>query len=182
MAVAIENRTHQLQTTLAQNLGLKNSLAAPRLVKITVNVGLGELHGNEAFRKAVEENLRLITGQKPLPTRAKKAIAGFKLREGDHIGYRITLRSQRMYDFLDRLITYVFPRIRDFQGMPVSGFDHHGNYSFGMREHTVFPEVPFTSQDKPHGLQVTITTSAGNDEHGRALLEQLGFPFAKPKT
>jgi large subunit ribosomal protein L5 len=172
----------EVHTGVSNALGIKNPHAVPQLVKICVNVGMGELHGNDVLQKAVAENLSLITGQKPLLTRAKKAIAGFKLRQKDAIGYRVTLRSKRMYDFLDRTITYVFPRIRDFQGLPLHGFDTHGNYSFGLREHTVFPEVPFHSNDKAHGLQITIVTSATNDEQAKVVLEQIGFPFEKPKV
>lgn len=177
--------TPQETTTFYQDLGkqlnIANFFAVPRLKKITINVGMGDLKGNESLQKSVAENLNLITGQKAVPTRAKKAIAGFKLREGDLIGFRVTLRGKRMYDFLDRLITYVLPRLRDFQGLPTDGLDRHGNYSFGLREHTVFPEVPFTSNDRAHGLEITIVTSAKDNAGAQALLQALGFPFVKPK-
>ncbi len=164
---------------IGKSLEIKNPHAIPMLEKIAVNIGMGELQGNDQLQKSVAENLSLITGQKPVLTRAKKAIAGFKLRQRDAIGYRVTLRNKRMYDFLNRMITYVFPRIRDFQGLPMNGFDGHGNYSFGLREHTVFPEVPFTANDRAHGIQITIVTSAKTDEQAKALLTAFGFPFAK---
>jgi large subunit ribosomal protein L5 len=179
MAQAKELIPTPIYTKVQEALGVKNVHATPHFVKIKVNVGMGELKGNEPLQKAVQESISLITGQKPVVTRAKKAIAGFKLRQKDVIGYTVTLRSKRMYDFLNRLITYVFPRIRDFQGFPLKGFDKNGNYSFGLRENTVFPEIPFTAADKAHGLQITIVTSAKTDEEARVLLEHFGFPFEK---
>ncbi len=170
-----------IQPKLAETLGIRNTLALPRLIKISINIGMGSLQGNESLQKTIGENLQLITGQKPVLTRSKKAIAGFKIREGDAIGYKVTLRKQRMYDFLDRLITYVFPRLRDFQGLSLTGFDGHGNYTFGLKEQTVFPEVPFTNNETTHGLEVSIITTAHNREATKALLENLGFPFAEPK-
>lgn len=172
----------QIRQTLGSTLGIANIHAVPRLTKISVNVGMGDLKGNEALQKSVSENLSLITGQKPVVTRAKKAIAGFKLREKDVIGMRVTLRGKRMNDFLERMITYVFPRIRDFQGLPPSGFDKQGNYSFGLKEHTVFPEVPFTSNERAHGLQITIGTTAKTPDQAVALLQTFGFPFTKQDT
>jgi large subunit ribosomal protein L5 len=169
----------EIKTKVGESLGITNVNAIPRLVKISINVGLGELKGNEPLQKNMIENLGLITGQQPVPTKAKVSIAGFKLREGDLSGYKVTLRDQRMFDFLDRLITYVFPRLRDFQGMSLKGFDGHGNYSFGLREQSVFPEVPYDQGAKSGGLQVTIATTAQNDESARALLQALGFPFEK---
>lgn len=176
---ALKEKYTQLQSQLATELGISNALASPKLQKITVNMGWGDLKGNDQLQKTVIENLSLITGQKPIPTRAKKSIAGFKLREGDSVGYKITLRGDRMYDFLNRLITYVFPRLRDFQGFSLKGFDHHGNYSFGFRDLSVFPELPFETASRSGGIQVTVTTSATNDESAQALLAALGFPFTK---
>jgi large subunit ribosomal protein L5 len=167
---------------LGQELAIRNVLAVPRIEKIVVNVGWGELKGNESLQKSVSESLSLITGQKPVVTKAKKAIAGFKLRENDLVGFRITLRGKRMYDFLDRLITYVFPRLRDFQGIAVKGFDGHGNFSFGLREQTVFPEIPFQSNDRTWGMQVTIVTSSPDDRQAQVLLKHLGFPFTKTES
>lgn len=176
----ISTRLNQAQT-LKDQLGLPNIHQAPRLIKISVNVGLGELKGNEPLQKTVMESLALITGQKPVKTVAKKAIAGFKLRQGDIIGYRVTLRGQKMYQFIDRIITYVFPRIRDFQGFSNHGFDGQGNYSFGLKDQMVFPELPYESHTQTWGMQITITTSANSIEQSRALLQQFGFPFTKPK-
>jgi large subunit ribosomal protein L5 len=170
-----------IQPNLKEQLKQENVHALPRLVKISINVGWGDLKGNEPLQKSVAEGLSLITGQKPVLTRAKRAIAGFKIRQNDVLGYKVTLRGQRMYDFLERVITYVLPRLRDFQGVPTTGFDHNGNFSFGLREQTVFPEIPFQGNEKTWGMQVTLVTSSNNKDEARLLLEQLGFPFAKSK-
>lgn len=176
---SLREKYTQNQSNISTTLGLTNVMQLPKLKKISVNIGMGELKGNDALQKQVSEILGTITGQKPVQTRAKRAIAGFKLRENDVIGYRVTLRGERMFDFLARLIIYVFPRLRDFQGIPSSGFDGHGNFSFGLREQTVFPEVPYQGSDKAWGLQITLVTSATDDAGARALLEALGFPFSK---
>lgn len=176
---ALKEKYTTIQSKIANELGISNALATPRLQKVTINMGWGELKGNDQLQKAVVENLMLVTGQKPVATRSKKSIAGFKLRQGDVVGYKITLRGERMYDFLNRLITYVFPRLRDFQGFSTKGFDRHGNYSFGFRDLTVFPEVPFESAGRTGSMQVTVTTSAKNDAGAEALLRGLGFPFTK---
>lgn len=179
-ASTLFERYHQeVKSALQDSLGVANVHQVPRLHKIAVNVGIGDIKGNEPLQKSIEETLSLITGQKPVKTKAKRAIAGFKLRAGDVIGYQVTLRGPRMYQFLDRLITYVFPRIRDFQGFPTKGFDGRGSYSFGLKEQAVFPELPYHANDKSWGLQVTVVTSAA-DQHGTSeLLTKLGFPFAK---
>ena len=171
----------EIRTKLGTALGITNVNAVPKLTKISVNIGWGDLKGNEPLQKIVAENLGLITGQKAIQTRAKKSIAGFKVREGDLSGYKITLRGERMYDFLSRLITYVFPRLRDFQGMALTGFDGHGNYSFGLREQSVFPEIPYENTARSGGLQITIATTASDTEGAKQLLAHLGFPFAKDK-
>ncbi len=171
----------EIRPQLATRLGIGNIHAAPKLQKIVVNIGLGALKGNEPLQKNVIAGLSTITGQKPISTHAKKAIAGFKIREKDLMGYYVTLRGQRMYDFLDRLITYVFPRLRDFQGMSLGGFDKSGNYTFGLREQTVFPEIPFQGSEGTWGLQITLVTTGKTKENAKALLEDLGFPFAKKK-
>jgi len=178
---SLHERYTTIQPKLSEQLGIANSFAIPRIQKITLNVGLGDIKGNEPLQKSIVEGLGLITSQKPIPTRSKTSIAGFKLREGDMIGYKVTLRGQRMYEFLERMITYVFPRLRDFHGFEKKGLDAHGNYSFGLREHTVFPEIPFESATRPWSMQITITTSAKDKAGAEALLEQLGFPFTKPK-
>lgn len=164
---------------LKQDLGINNVHELPRLEKISVNIGLGEIKGNEPLQKSIEESLALITGQKPVKTKSKRAIAGFKLREGDVVGYRVTLRGKRMYDFYDRLVTYVFPRIRDFQGFSANSFDRQGNYSFGLKDQLVFPELPYQSNASSWGMQITCVTTSHNKEHNRALLTAMGFPFSK---
>ncbi len=179
MTTLKQRYSSEIKPKVGESLGIKNVHAIPQLAKIAVNVGWGELKGNEALQKNVIENLSLITGQKPIPTKAKVSVATFKLREGDLSGYKVTLRNQRMYDFLDRLITYVFPRLRDFQGMSLKGFDGHGNYSFGLKEMSVFPEVPYEQAAKSGGMQITIATTATDTEGARALLQALGFPFEK---
>ncbi|HEY1074112.1 MAG TPA: 50S ribosomal protein L5 [Patescibacteria group bacterium] len=176
---SLREKYTQNQSAISTTLGLKNVMELPKLKKISVNIGMGELKGNDALQKQVAEILSIITGQKPVQTRAKRAIAGFKLRENDVIGYRVTLRGERMYDFLDRLVTYVFPRLRDFQGISSTGFDRHGNFTFGLREQTVFPEVPYQGAEKTWGMQITLVTSATDDAGARALLEAFGFPFTK---
>lgn len=170
-----------LAKELMAKLKLANIHQSPRLTKVCVNIGLGGLKGNEALQKEVTESLALITGQKPLKTVAKKAIAGFKLRQGDLIGYRVTLRGQRMYDFIDRIITYVFPRIRDFQGFSNQGFDRQGNYSFGLKDQMVFPELPYQNNAHTWGMQITINIAATSVEEAQALMKNLGFPFSKQK-
>jgi large subunit ribosomal protein L5 len=182
MATLYETYKTSVRDDVSKELAITNHLASPRLTKVIVNVGTGEMKGNEPLQKSIEEGLRLITGQKPVPTRAKRAIAGFKLRANDHIGYRVTLRGQRMYDFLDRLITYVFPRIRDFQGFDPKGFDGRGAYSFGLREQSVFPEIPFDSQNRAWGMQISIVTTGTSKDQTRALLTHLGFPFSKQNS
>lgn len=167
------------KAAFSKEIGVSNINATPKLMKIVVNVGWGDLKGNDSLQKTVVDNLQLVTGQKPAVTRAKTSIAGFKLREGDISGYRVTLRGKRMYDFLDRLVTYAFPRVRDFQGMPLGGFDKHGNYSFGFRDYSVFPEVPYETASRSGGMQITVVTNTQDDEQAKALLVHLGFPFAK---
>lgn len=181
MARLKQDYSTSIISTLQKDLQIGNALAVPKLQKIVLNVGSGELKGNESLQKTVAESLSLITGQKPVLTKAKKAIAGFKLRQGDTVGYRVTLRGNRMYEFLDRVISYVLPRLRDFQGVHRAGLDGHGNFSFGLREQTVFPEIPFQSNDRLWGMQITVVTTAKSDDQARALLTQFGFPFTKEK-
>lgn len=162
-------------------LKIANVHAAPKLEKVVLNIGLGDIRSNrDAMTKALTD-LSLIAGQKPITTKAKKSIAGFKLRQNEIVGARVTLRGTKMYEFLDRLITYVLPRLRDFQGLNRHGFDRHGNYSLGLREQTVFPEVPFESATTGRGIEITIVTRNANDEQAQALLTRLGLPFAKVK-
>ncbi len=163
---------------MMKEFGYKNSFQVPRMEKITLNVGLGEAIQNiKALDTAVAE-LTAITGQKPVITRAKKAIANFKLRQGVSIGCMVTLRRERMYEFLDRLIHVALPQVRDFRGVSDRAFDGRGNYSLGLREQIIFPEIQADKVDKARGLTVTIVTSAETDAEGKALLKHLGMPFA----
>lgn len=164
---------------LQKELGLENVHQVPRLEKITINVGLGKAKDDKRVFEAAANTLTKITGQKPVETVAKKSIAGFKLREGNKIGLKVTLRGDRMYEFLDRLITLVLPRLRDFHGVSAKAFDRQGNYSIGLVDQSVFPELSFEDTTVAHGLQVVFTISGGNPAHSRALLEKFGMPFEK---
>lgn len=169
----------QIVPVLMKRFGYANRLAVPRLNKIVVNVGCGEAAHDE---KVLEETLRdvaLITGQRPAVTRARAAISNFKIKENDPIGAKVTLRRRRMYEFLDRLVSVALPRIRDFRGLSKKGFDQQGNYSFGIQEKTIFPELKLDDVHYPLGMDVTIVTTAGTPERGRALLEGFGVPFEK---
>ncbi|MCS7296296.1 MAG: 50S ribosomal protein L5 [Chloroflexota bacterium] len=164
---------------LRQEFGYKNVMQVPRLEKIVVNVGLGEALSNAAALDHTVEQVAAITGQKPIVTRAKRSIANFRLRAGNPIGVACTIRGARMWEFLDRLITAALPRIRDFHGLNPNAFDGRGNYSIGIREQLIFPEIDYDKIDKVRGLQVTIVTTAKTDEEGRRLLELLGMPFRR---
>jgi large subunit ribosomal protein L5 len=160
-----------------EELGLKNLMEAPKMLKIIVNMGLGEAVTNPKVIDSAVEELALITGQKPVVTKAKKSIATFKLRGGQKIGAMVTLRQDNMYEFFDRLVSFALPRVRDFKGCSPKAFDGRGNYTLGVREGDIFPEAGFEKLDKPKGMNITITTSATNDDQGRALLRHLGMPF-----
>lgn len=162
---------------LQEEFGYKNIHQVPKLVKVTVNRGLGEASQNAKALESSLAELATITGQKPVVTRARKAIAGFKIREGMPVGVMVTLRSERMYAFLDRLINLALPRIRDFRGISPNSFDGRGNYSLGIREQLIFPEIDYDTIDQIRGMDVSIITSAQTDEEGRALLKALGMPF-----
>lgn len=170
----------EIAPELQKKLALKNVNAVPKIEKVTINVGFGSLinAGNKDF-DFILENIAKIAGQKPTAKEARKSISNFKLREGSTIGTAVTVRGKRMYDFLDKLINVVFPRVRDFRGVSPKAFDGSGNYSIGFKEHTVFPEISPDDVIKFHGVQVSITTSAKDDEHGLALLTEFGFPFKK---
>lgn len=164
---------------LKEELGLANIMQVPKITKVTLNVGVGK-HLKEAnYIENVENTLKRITGQKPMRTKAKKAISNFKIRAGMEIGVMVTLRGKRMYDFLEKTINITFPRIRDFRGITDKGFDRQGNFSFGFKENLAFPEVKVEDIDKSHGLEVVIATTAKNKIEGKALLTKLGFPFNK---
>jgi large subunit ribosomal protein L5 len=160
-----------------QEFSYKSPMQVPRLEKIALNIGLGEAIQNAKALEAAERDLATISGQHPVTTRAKKSIAGFHLRKGTAIGMIVTLRGERMYHFLDKLVNAALPRIRDFRGVPRDSFDGHGNYSLGIKEQIIFPEIDYDKVDKVRGLQVTIITTAETDDEGRRLLELLGMPF-----
>lgn len=168
----------EVVAAMMKQFGYKNHFQVPRLEKITLNVGLGEAIQNVKALDGAAAEMMAITGQKPVITRAKKAIANFKLREGMPIGCMVTLRRDRMFEFLDRLIHGALPRVRDFKGVSDRAFDGRGNYSLGIREQIIFPEIQVDKVDKVHGLTVSIVTTARTDEEGRALLKHLGMPFA----
>ena len=164
---------------LMKELEIKNIMECPKLEKIIVNMGVGEATQNSKLMDAAMVDLTIITGQKPLLRKAKKSEAGFKLREGMPIGAKVTLRKERMYDFLDRLVNVVLPRVRDFEGVPSNSFDGRGNYSVGLRDQLVFPEIDFDKVEKLLGMSITMVSSAKTDEEGRALLKAFGMPFKK---
>ena len=164
---------------LRKEFAIDNIMAVPRIEKIVLNMGLGEATQNIKILDGAVEELRQIAGQQPVVTRAKKSIAAFKLREGMPIGCRVTLRRQRMWAFLDRLIATALPRVRDFRGVPVGSFDGRGNYTMGIRDHLVFPDLDYNKVDKAKGLNVTIVTSSSTDEYTHYLLRELGVPFAR---
>src|ERR671910_2214587 len=167
-----------LRSQLRESLGLANVMQVPRLEKIVVNMGVGAAVGQASLLEGAIKDLTVITGQKPLVTRAKKSIAGFKLREGNAIGVKVTLRGDRMWEFLDRLISLAIPRIRDFRGLNPRSFDGRGNYTFGVSEQLVFPEIDYDSIDATRGMDITIVTTAKTDAEGKRLLSSFGFPFA----
>ena len=169
----------EIQPKLKEELKLANIMAVPKVKKIVVNVGVKEALDDKKVLDAAVLQITTITGQKPVIRLAKKSVAAFKLRQGQAIGVSVTLRGVRMYDFLEKLINIVFPRVRDFHGVSKESFDGHGNYSFGFSEQIVFPEIDYSQIDKIRGLEVTIATNAGDDNAARALLENLGMPFRK---
>jgi len=168
----------EIQPKLQKEFGIENVMAVPRIEKVSVNIGLGEASRNYKLLETAQVELAAISGQQPTITRAKKSIAAFKLREGMPIGCRVTLRGDRMWDFLDRLISMALPRVRDFRGVSNRSFDGRGNYTLGVREHVIFPEVDTNRVDMLKGMNITIVTTSGNDEQTRFILRELGMPFA----
>jgi large subunit ribosomal protein L5 len=168
-----------IKAELKQSLGLANPMMVPRLEKIVINMGVGKATQQQSLLEGAVRDLTLIAGQKPLITKAKKSVAGFKLREGNSIGAKVTLRGDRMWEFLDRLISLAIPRIRDFRGLPTKGFDGRGNYTFGVAEQLIFPEIDYDKIDAPRGMDITIVTTARSNAEGRALLDAFGFPFRR---
>lgn len=178
MAKPLKNRyQEEIVPKLMEQFQYSNIHQVPKLVKVTVNRGLGEASQNAKALESSLAEVALVTGQKPVVTRAKKAIAGFKIRQGMPVGVAVTLRSGRMYAFLDRLINLALPRIRDFRGISPKSFDGRGNYTLGIREQLIFPEVDYDSIDQIRGMDITIVTTANTDEEGRALLKEMGMPF-----
>jgi large subunit ribosomal protein L5 len=176
----LKTRYHEtLRGQLQQELGLRNVMQVPRLDKVVINMGVGAATAQASLLEGAVRDLTTIAGQKPVITRAKRSIAGFKLREGNAIGAKVTLRGDRMWEFMDRLISIAIPRIRDFRGLNPRSFDGSGNYTFGLTEQLVFPEVDYDSIDQPRGMDITIVTTAGSDDQGRALLLAMGFPFKR---
>jgi large subunit ribosomal protein L5 len=172
-----EKYLKELKPALQKELGLENPMAVPRLEKIVVNMGLGEATQNVKMLDPLVNDLALIAGQKPVTTRAKKSIAAFKLREGMPICAMVTLRGDTMYEFLDRLISIALPRVRDFKGVSTKSFDGRGNYTIGVRDQLIFPEIDYSKVDKLKGMNITIVTTATDDNSARALLRQFGIPF-----
>jgi large subunit ribosomal protein L5 len=165
--------------TLLKSLNLPNIMQAPRITKVVVNVGMGEALDNPKSLDAAVSDISQITGQKPVVTKARQSIANFKLREGRSIGVKVTLRGEKMWAFLDRLMNIVLPRVRDFRGVSPDAFDGRGNYTLGLREQLIFPEIEYDKIDKIRGMEITIVTTAANDDQARTLLQMLGMPFRK---
>lgn len=172
-----EKYNTELRGKLKEELGIENVNEVPRLMKIVCNMGVGEAAGDSKLLDHAMEDMRVITGQQPAITRAKKSIAGFKIREGQAIGCKVTLRGDRMWEFMDRLLSTAIPRIRDFRGLNPNSFDSHGNYSMGVTEQLIFPEVDYDKVDRTRGMDITFVTSTDNDEYAYKMLDDLGFPF-----
>jgi large subunit ribosomal protein L5 len=178
MAARLREKYHkEIKPALQKELGLENTMAVPRLAKIVLNMGLGEATQNSKMLDPLVADLAAIAGQKPVTTRAKKSIAAFKVREGMPIGAMVTLRGDSMYEFLDRLISIALPRVRDFRGVSTKSFDGRGNYTLGIRDQLIFPEIDYSKVDKLKGMNITIVTTAPDDNSARALLKQFGIPF-----
>ena len=172
----------QIQVDLKNQFGLKNILMVPRIQKVVINMGLG-LDGNDnKILKSCEEDLSKISGQKPVTTKFKKSISNFKTRKNSNAGLKVTLRKDKMYEFIDRLVNIALPRIKDFRGLPVKGFDNFGNYTFGVKEHIIFPEVNFDKVDKIRGLDISIIIQSANKDHSLELLKKLNFPFKNERS
>ena len=169
----------EIRGKMNEQFSYKNEMMTPKLEKVVINIGLGDAVNDRKVVEAAVEDLTRISGQKPVITKARKSIANFKLREGMAIGVKVTLRKDRMYEFLDRLVTVALPRVRDFRGLNKKSFDGRGNYAMGLKEHIVFPEIDYDKVDKIRGMDIIVCTSAGNDDEARALLKEFNFPFRK---
>lgn len=177
MARLKDKYKNEIAPAIAKEFGIENPMAIPKIEKVVVNMGLGEGISNSKILDVAAEELKTITGQKPVITKAKKSIAAFKLRQGMNIGAMVTLRGDRMYEFLDRLISVALPRVRDFRGISPKAFDGRGNYTLGVREQLIFPEIDFNKVDKTRGMNISIVTTAKTDDQARSLLKSLGMPF-----
>jgi len=167
--------------TLTEQFGYTNLMQVPKIQKVVINIGMGEAVGNAKALDNAVNDLQIITGQKPVVTRAKRSIAQFKIREGMPIGVMVTLRGARMYEFVDRLFNIALPRVRDFRGLSPDAFDGHGNYTLGLKEQLIFPEIEYDKIDRVRGMEISFVTSARNDAEGRRLLEMLGMPYSRPQ-
>ena len=172
-----EKYNSELKGVLQEKLGIKNVMAVPRLTKVVINMGVGEAANDKKHLESAVQNLTAIAGQKPVITKARKSVAGFKLREGSNVGVKVTLRKARMYEFLDRLVNIALPRIKDFKGLSSKGFDKFGNYTFGVKEHIIFPEVNFDKVDKIRGLDISISISSPSKQASIELLKSFNFPL-----
>ena len=177
-----EKYNNEVVPALRKSFDFKNIMQVPRITKVVVNIGLGEAMDNPKAMEAAVSDLTIVTGQKPVMTKARKSIANFKLREGRLIGTKVTLRGDRMWAFLDRLMSTALPRVRDFRGVSANAFDGRGNYTLGMRDQLIFPEIEYDKIDKLRGMEVTIVTTAKNDDQARVLLQMLGMPFSKKEA
>ena len=177
-----EKYNNEVVPALRKNFDLKNVMEVPRIQKVVVNIGMGEAMDNPKAMEAAVNDLTIITGQKPVQTKARKSIANFKLREGRLIGTKVTLRGDRMWAFLDRLMNTALPRVRDFRGVSGNAFDGRGNYTLGLRDQLIFPEIEYDKIDKLRGMEVTIVTTAKNDDQARTMLQLLGMPFSKKEA
>jgi large subunit ribosomal protein L5 len=177
-----ERYSKEVAPALFKSFGFKNVMQVPRIEKVVINIGVGEALDNPKALDAATSDLTIITGQKPIQTKARVSIANFKLREGRLIGTKVTLRGDRMWSFIDRLLNIALPRVRDFRGVSANAFDGRGNYTLGLKDQLVFPEIEYDKIDKLRGMEITIVTSAKNDEQARALLQLLGMPFSKKEA
>ena len=179
MSRLFEQYNSEIKKSMQEKFQYGNVMEIPKLEKIVINIGVGDAVGNAKALEAAVNDLTIISGQKPVITKAKKSIANFKVREGMALGTKVTLRGERMYEFLDKLVTVSLPRVRDFHGVPTKSFDGRGNYTLGVKEQLIFPEINFDDVDKVRGMDIVIVTTANTDEEGRELLKGLGMPFAK---
>ncbi len=182
MEKLIQKYNKEIAPKLKKELGLKNNFLIPKIIKVTVSAGIGDFKDDDAAIKKISDELAKITGQKPKLNLSKKAVSSFKLRIGQPVGLTVTLRGEKMYDFIDRLVSVALPRVRDFRGLSKKGFDGNGNYSIGIREYMIFPEVKYEEATRPFGFQVNIKTNTENDEQAKLLLSEIGFPFERKQN